>query len=353
LTKRIAVIAGDGIGIDVTVEALKALDAVRSTDGLDIEWVEMPYGADHYLETGITMPEEQVEEFREDYDAIFLGAVGDPRIPDMIHGREILLGLRFKLDLFINFRPIKLLDPALCPLKGRGVDDICFEVFRENTEGLYVGIGGIFKKGTPDEIALQESVNTRKGVERIIRAAFEHAEAQGHDRVCMSNKSNALRFGHDLWDRTFEEVGAEHPGIAKHHWYVDALVMQMVKRPEQFQTIVTSNMFGDIITDLGAQFQGGLGLAASANIHPGKVSLFEPVHGSAPKYHNKNVANPMAAILSAAMLLSHVGLPESAARVERAVAESYHQGICTKDLGGDRGTTEVGDRVAGLIRDRV
>ena len=353
MTKRIAVIAGDGIGVDVTREALKALDAARSVDGLDLEWVEMPYGAEHYLATGVTMPEEQVAELRQDYAAILVGALGDPRVPDMVHARDILLGLRFKLDLYINFRPVRVLDPALCPLKGRGPDDLRFDVFRENTEGLYVGIGGIFKKGTPDEVALQEDVNTRKGVERILRAAFSHARAEGHGRICMSDKSNALRFGHDLWQRAYEEVGADYPDIERTHLYVDALVMQMVKRPEQFRTIVTCNMFGDIVTDLGAQLQGGLGLAASGNIHPGRVSLFEPVHGSAPKYAGKDVANPLAAILSAAMLLAHLGERESAGRLERAVLDAVRSGVTTRDLGGAHGTAAVGDHVASRVRARI
>ncbi len=353
MSKRIAVIAGDGIGVDVTVEALKALDAIRETDDLDLEWVEMPYGADHYLATGVTMPEEQVDEFRESYDAIFVGALGDPRVPDMTHARDILLGLRFKLDLYMNFRPVRLFDEALCPLKGKGPDDVRFDVFRENTEGLYVGMGGIFKKGTADEVAIQEDVNTRKGVERIIRAAFEHAKTEGLGRICMCDKSNALRFGHDLWHRCFFEVAQEYPEIETQHLYVDALVMQLVKRPEQFRTIVTCNMFGDIVTDLGAQLQGGLGLAASGNIHPGQVSLFEPVHGSAPKYAGKDTANPLAAIQSLSMLLEHIGERESAARVERAVIDAVRSNVTTRDLGGSVGTAAVGDHVASRIRDRI
>ena len=353
MTKRIAVIAGDGIGVDVTVEALKALEAIRAVDALDVQWVQMPYSADHYLQTGVTMPEEQVAEFVEAYDAIFVGALGDPRVPDMTHARDILLGLRFKLDLYMNYRPVRLLDEALCPLKGKGPDDVRFDVFRENTEGLYVGMGGIFKRGTPDEVAIQEDVNTRKGVERIIRAAFEHAKTEGHGRVCMCDKSNALRFGHDLWFRCFFEVAQEYPDIETQHLYVDALVMQLVKRPEQFRTIVTCNMFGDIVTDLGAQLQGGLGLAASANIHPGRVSLFEPVHGSAPKYAGKDVANPLAAIQSVSMLLEHIGERDSAARVERAVIDAVRSKVTTRDLGGAFGTVAVGDHVAGRIRDRI
>ena len=346
---RIAVIPGDGIGVDVTVEALKVLAAVRSRRGLDLEWTQLDYGAERYLATGVTLPDELVDELAETYDAILLGAFGDPRVPDMRHARDILLGLRFKLDLYINFRPVRLLDARLCPLKGKGPDDVHFDVFRENTEGLYAGLGGIFKRGTPDEIAVQEDINTRKGVERIVRAAFGHARATGGGRLCMADKSNALRFGHDLWQRVFSEVGPEYPDIERSHLYVDALVMQMVKRPEQFSTIVTCNMFGDIVTDLGAQLQGGLGLAASANVHPGRTSLFEPVHGSAPKYAGKDIANPMAAILSVALLLEHVGEGEAAASIERAVAAAVRAGRVTRDLGGELGTAAVGDDVAARV----
>ncbi len=347
--KRIAVIPGDGIGIDVTVEAIKVLDAIREKHGLDIEVKDFDYGAERYLRDGTTMPEEQVEDFRSNYDALYIGALGDPRVPDMAHARDILLGLRFKLDLFVNYRPIKLTDQKLCPLKNKTEADIDFVVFRENTEGLYVGMGGIFKKGTPDEIAIQEDVNTRKGVERIIRYAFEFAKEKGRPKVTMSDKSNALRFGHDLWLRTFEEVGAEYQDIEKEHIYVDALTMQLIKRPEQFEVIVTCNMFGDIVTDLGAQLQGGLGLAASGNINPDGTSMFEPVHGSAPKYAGKNVANPLAAILTLGLLLDYLGYSEQNGLVEKAVAEAIKTNNTTKDLGGNLGTKQVGDFICGMI----
>ncbi len=350
MSHRVAVIPGDGIGVDVSAEAVKVLDAVRAAHGVDLEWTYFDYGAERYLATGVTLPDEQIARFSADYDAVFVGALGDPRVPDMAHARDILLGLRFKLDLYVNFRPVRLLDARLCPLKGKGPADVCFDVFRENTEGLYVGVGGIFKQGTPDEIAIQEDVNTRKGVERIIRAAYEHAATRGHERICMSDKSNALRFGHDLWQRVFSEVGAEYPDIEPVHLYVDALVMQMVKAPEQFSTIVTCNMFGDIVTDLGAQLQGGLGLAASANVHPGRTGMFEPVHGSAPKYAGKDVANPMGALLSGALMLEYLGEAEAADAVERAVAEALRRGQVTRDLGGDLGTAAVGDAVAAAVQ---
>ncbi|TDI92657.1 MAG: 3-isopropylmalate dehydrogenase, partial [Caldithrix sp.] len=308
------------------------------------------YGADRYLKDGTTMPEDQVEDFRNNYDAVFIGALGDPRVPDMAHARDILLGLRFKLDLFVNYRPVKLTDSRLCPLKDKTEEDIDFVVFRENTEGLYVGMGGLFKKGTPDEIAIQEDVNTRKGVERIIRYAFEFAKQKGRPKVTMSDKSNVLRFGHDLWQRTFEEVGEEYPDIEKEHFYVDALTMQMIKRPEQFEVIVTCNMFGDIVTDIGAQLQGGLGLAASGNINPDGTSMFEPVHGSAPKYAGKNVANPLAAILTLGLMLDYLGYSEQNSVVEKAVEEAIHSKNVTKDLAGNLGTTESGDFICEQIK---
>jgi 3-isopropylmalate dehydrogenase len=285
-----------------------------------------------------------MDRFRE-YDAILLGALGDPRIPDMKHAADILLGLRFGLDLYVNYRPIRLLDERLCPLKGRTAADVDFAVFRENTEGLYVGMGGIFKKGTPDEIAVQEDVNTRKGVERIIRHAFEFARSRGKSRVVMSDKSNVLTYGHDLWQRVFRSVAAEFPDLDSRHLYVDALTMQMIKDPSQFQVIVTCNMFGDIITDLGAQLQGGLGMAASANIHPESVSLFEPVHGSAPKYAGKDIANPFGAILTAALLLEHLSHREEARRVESAVVACIRTERTARELGGTLGTRAVGDAV--------
>jgi len=346
--KRIAVIPGDGIGIDVTREAVRALEAVAKASGRALKLDSYDYGAERYLRTGETLPPGALEHLKE-YDAILLGALGDPRVPDMRHAADILLGLRFGLDLYVNYRPIRLLDERLCPLKGRKAAEVDFVVFRENTEGLYVGVGGIFKKGTPDEIAVQEDINTRKGVERIIRHAFEFAASRGLTRVVMSDKSNVLTYGHDLWQRVFRAVAEEHPGIESRHLYVDALAMQMIKDPSQFQVIVTCNMFGDIVTDLGAQLQGGLGMAASGNIHPNRVSLFEPVHGSAPKYAGINVANPFGAVLTAALLLEHLGRTEESRRVESAVVSCIRTGRTPKELGGELGTREVGDAVVGEI----
>jgi 3-isopropylmalate dehydrogenase len=344
MTRRFAVLPGDGIGVDVTREAVKVLEAADSVLPFGLETRTFDYGADHFLKTGETLPDSALEEFKT-FDAVYMGALGDPRVPDMRHARDILLGTRFKLDLFINLRPIRCLHDRLCPLRDYSAKDIDFVVFRENTEGLYVGLGGIFKKGTADEIAIQEDVNTRKGVERIVRAAFDYAKQHGRTSVTMSDKSNALRFGHDIWQRVFFEVAEEYPGIEPRHLYVDALTMQMIKNPTQFEVIVTCNMFGDIVTDLGAQLQGGLGMAASGNIHPGRTSMFEPVHGSAPKYAGKDHANPFAAILTAAMMLEHTGLDEAAHRIERAVGACLDARECTRDLGGELGTAATGDAV--------
>ncbi|MCP3964457.1 MAG: 3-isopropylmalate dehydrogenase [bacterium] len=348
--QRVAVLPGDGIGPEVTAEAVKVIEAAAERFGLALDLVELPWSADHYLATGETLPEGALDDLRDHYQAIFIGAYGDPRVPDMKHAADILLGIRFGLDLYVNFRPVKLYDERLCPLRGKGVADVDFVVFRENTEGAYVGIGGNFKKGTRDEVAIQEEMHTRKGVERIVRAAFEYARDKGRGTVTMCDKSNVMRFGHDLWLRCFAEVAAEYPGIETQHLYVDAAAMQMVRKPESFDVVVTNNMFGDILTDLGAALQGGLGLAASANLHPGRTSMFEPVHGSAPKYAGRDIANPVGAVLSAALLLDHLGHGAAAAAVESAVADSLAGGQTTRDLGGTLGTREAGDRLAVAVR---
>jgi 3-isopropylmalate dehydrogenase len=346
---RIAVIPGDGIGIEVTREAVLALEALAAASGKAIAFESFPYGADHFLKTGETLPDDGFARLQE-FDAILLGALGDPRVPDNRHAADILLGLRFRLDLYVNHRPVRLLDERLCPLKGRTPKDVDFVIFRENTEGLYAGVGGFLKKGTADEIALQQDINTRKGVERIIRHAFDWARAHGKKRVLMSDKSNALTYGHDLWQRVFRIVAAGYPDIEASHMYVDALAMQLVKDPTPFEVIVTCNMFGDILSDLGAQIQGGLGLAASANLHPGRIGLYEPVHGSAPKHAGKNLANPIGAVLSAAMLLDNVGRAEEAQRLEQAVADCVRAGRTTRDLGGRLGTTEAGAAIRDALR---
>src|SRR6266853_3873079 len=345
-TKRIAVIPGDGIGPEVTREAVKVLKAATSGRGAPLEFMEFDWGAERYLRDGTTLPAEAVAMLRRDYDAILFGAVGDPRVPSNKHAADILLGLRAKLDLYVNLRPAQLLDAALTPLRDRGTKDVNFVVLRENTEGLYAGIGGQFQRGTPHEVAVQEDVNTRKGVERIIRYAFDYARQHNLGRVCMSDKSNALTFGHELWQRVFSQVKVEYPEIESRHLYIDALVMEVVRDPAQFRVIVTCNLFGDILSDLGAQLAGGLGLAPSGNIHPGRISLFEPVHGSAPTIAGKNIANPAGAVLTAAMMLAHLGLKIESDQIEAAVLESVRQKKTTQDIGGTLGTKEAGDWIS-------
>ena len=345
---RIAVIPGDGIGQDVTAEAVKVMRAVGERFGRAFDLETLPWSADHFLATGETIPPGGYDLLRQ-FDAVLVGALGDPRVPDNRHARDILLGTRFELDLFVNHRPVALLDARLCPLKSRTPGDVNFVVFRENTEGLYVGVGGRFKPGTEDEIALQEEVNTWKGVHRIVRHAFEFAASRGLTRVCMADKSNAMTHGHALWQRVFREVAAAFPGITPTHYYVDALAMHLVLDPGQFQVIVTNNLFGDIVTDLGAALQGGLGMAASGNIHPGRTSMFEPVHGSAPPLAGRNIANPIGAILSTALMLENAGLRDEAAAIEAAVLDAVRQSQGTPDIGGTLGTRETGDVVSRRI----
>ncbi|HYM60227.1 MAG TPA: 3-isopropylmalate dehydrogenase [Thermoanaerobaculia bacterium] len=349
MARKIAVVPGDGIGPEVIAEGMRVLDRVNDARHLGLAFVHFGWNADEFLRTGVSIPPGAMDDIRQNYDAVYLGAFGDPRVPDMRHAADILLGMRFQLDLYVNYRPVKLLDERLCPLKGKSAKDIDFVIFRENTEGAYVGMGGIFKKGTPDEIAVQEDVSTRKGVERIIRHAFDFAKRTRRKSVCMADKSNVMRYGGDLWLRVFEEVAAGYPGIEHFHMFVDALSMQMVRAPEMFDVIVTNNMFGDIVTDLGAALQGGLGVAASGNIHPGRVSLFEPIHGSAPKYTGKDVANPIGAILTAAMMLDYLGFAGEAAAIETAVVAAIHAGDTTHDLGGTLGTRAAGEAIVTRI----
>jgi 3-isopropylmalate dehydrogenase len=346
--KRIAILPGDGIGREVIPQAVKVIEAV----GAPVELTEFDWGADRYLKDGVTVPPEGFVMLGRDFDAILLGAFGDPRVKTNIHAKEILLGMRFKMDLYANVRPVRLMDSGLCPLKGVEPKDIDFVVIRENTEGVYTDAGGVFKQGTPDEIATQEDINTRKGVERIIRYAFEYCErhkkldGSPRKKVLMCDKSNAMTHAGGLWQRTFKQVSQEYPQIVAEHMYVDALRMQMVRDPRQFDMIVTNNMFGDIITDLAAGLQGGLGMAASGNIHPGKTSMFEPVHGSAPPIAGKNMANPFGAILTAAMMLNHLGLTSEADKIESAVLAAVREKRTTQDIGGALGTKEAGEWVA-------
>jgi len=342
---RIAVVAGDGIGAEVIEQGCRVLEALAP----DLVLEEFDLGADRYLRDGTTLPDETLERWKSEFSAIFLGALGDPRVPSNVQAKDILLGSRFKLDLFINLRPIQLLDARRCPLKDRGVDDVDMIVFRENTEGLYTGIGGQFKRGTPDEVAIEAELNTRKGVERIIRAAFQYAQDHGRRQVLMSDKSNAMRHGHDLWQRVFKEVAAEYPSLETRHLYVDVLAMEMVRAPQTLDVIVTNNLFGDIVTDLGAVLQGGIGLAGSGNIHPGQVSLFEPVHGSAPDIAGKGIANPLATVLTAGMMLTFLGRPELEERTRLAVKGCLDDDQVTPELGGKLSTVQVGDAVLGRL----
>jgi 3-isopropylmalate dehydrogenase len=349
--KRIAVIPGDGIGKEVIPQAVRVIEAA----GASVEMTEFDWGADRYLRDQTTVPQDGFTRLGRDFDAILVGAFGDPRVKTNIHAKEILLGMRFKMDLYANVRAVRLLDAALCPLKNVEPKDIDFVVLRENTEGVYTDAGGVFKQGTPDEIATQEDINTRKGVERIIRYAFEycqtHAKLDGSPRsqVLMCDKSNAMTHAGGLWQRVFKEVSAEYPAITSQHMYVDALCMQMVRDPRQFDVIVTNNMFGDIITDLAAALQGGLGMAASGNIHPGRTSMFEPVHGSAPSIAGKDQANPFGAILTAAMMLRHLEFTREADEIEAAVLEGVRRKKTTQDIGGSLGTKEAGEWIANRL----
>jgi 3-isopropylmalate dehydrogenase len=338
---RVALLPGDGIGTEVIAQGVRVLRAVAP----DLEYETFDLGADRYLRDGTTMPDAVLERFRTEFDCVYLGALGDPRVPSNLHAKDILLGSRFKLDLYINFRPIRLLDSRYCPLKDKRPEDVDFVVFRENTEGLYTGIGGQFKRGTEDEIAIEQEINTRKGVERIIRAAFAWARSNGKAGVCMSDKANAMRHGHDLWQRVFKEVAGEYPEIKASHLYVDVLTMRMVQAPESFEVIVTNNLFGDIVTDLGAALQGGIGLAASGNLHPGRVGLYEPVHGSAPDIAGKGIANPFAAILTAGMMLAQLGRPDDERRIQAAVRGCLEAGKVTGELGGSLSTEAAGSAV--------
>jgi 3-isopropylmalate dehydrogenase len=343
--KRVAVIPGDGIGPEVIREAVLTIELAAKLFNLDIQLTHFDWGADRYLQSGVSLPDGALEMLASEYDAILAGAFGDPRVHDNKHAADILLGMRFGLDLYINLRPIKLIDASLCPLKNRTTRDIDFVVFRENTEGMYTFMGGNFKKGTSDEIAIQEDINTRKGVQRIITAAFEYARSTARKRVTMTDKANVLTYGHNLWQRVYREVAAEFPEIEANHLYVDVLTMWMVLDPSRFDVIVTNNLFGDIITDLGAGLQGGLGMAASGNIHPGRVSLFEPVHGSAPQFAGKNIANPVAGILTSAMLLGHIGFAAASSAIERAVDAAVQAGETTSDIGGKLSTTAAGQAI--------
>ena len=349
MTYKIAVVAGDGIGPEVVEEGLKVLRCAAEIDGFNFETKDYPWGADHYLATGETHPESAYSEYRE-MDAILLGAIGDPRIEVGLLEREIIAGIRFTLDLFVNLRPIKCMADHICPIKDKGADDINMVVVRENTEGAYAQVGGVFKKGTPDEVSIAEMIYTRRGVERVVRYAYELARTRPRKHLTLVDKANAIR-PQDLWTRVFAEVGEEYSDITTDHAYVDAACMWMIKNPEAFDTVVTTNLFGDIITDLGSVLQGGMGVAASGNINPEGVSMFEPIHGSAPKYRGQNKANPIATIAAVSMMLHQLGQVESAKRIDDAVQHL----IVSKeipDLSSRSGlkTTEIGDMVCNAMK---
>ncbi len=351
-TYQIGVIAGDGTGPEVIDEGLKVLKAVSEKTGIKYNFIHYDYGGEKYLKTGETVPDSAIKELRQ-LDAIYLGAIGHPEVKPGILEKEILLNLRFSLDLYINLRPVKLYPGVDTPLKDKGPEHIDFVVVRENTEGLYTGSGGFLKKGTKDEIAIQESINTRKGVERCLRFALEYCRKRNKGKkLTLCGKTNVLTYAFDLWERVFEEVGQEYPDIEKDYAHVDAVCMWMVKNPEWFDVIVTDNMFGDIITDIGAMIQGGMGIAAGGNINPEGAAMFEPIGGSAPKYTGKNVINPLAAIMAGHMMLNYLGEADAAGLIERAVMKLVKNNMKSMDAGGmGMGTSEVGDLAVKYVLD--
>lgn len=345
---KIAVVGGDGIGPEVTEAAVLVMEAAAARFGVPLSMDRWDLGADRYLREGVTITDREMDRLTGEHALALLGALGDPRVPGNEHARDILLGLRRRADLYVNFRPCRLRLPSLCPLKDPG-GPVDIVIFRENTEGLYAGLGGRFKPGTRDEIATQESVNTYKGVERIVRAAFDYAAAAGRRRVTLVDKANALVHEGRLWRRVFAEVGSGFPGLEQDAQYVDAAAMEMVRRPARYDVIVASNLFGDIASDLAAQVAGGLGLAPSANLHPGGWALFEPVHGSAPDIAGTGRANPVGAVACGALIFEHLDQPEAAAAVEDALQASLRAGVVTPDLNGRAATREVGDWIAARI----
>lgn len=347
---KIATIPGDGTGPEVLAEGIKVIDAVSKKFGFELNYTTYDIGGERYLKTGEVLPDSTLETLKT-FDAIYLGAIGHPDVKPGILEKGILLRIRFELDQYINLRPVKLYEGVETPLKNKGPDEIDFVVIRENTEGLYTGAGGFLKKGTKDEVAIQESINTRKGVERCIRFAFEYTRKRNKQKkLTLCAKTNVLTYASDLWARTFYEVAEEYPDIKTDYAHVDATCMWMVKNPEWFDVIVTDNLFGDIITDLGAIIQGGLGIAAGGNINPEGVSMFEPMGGSAPKYTGKNVINPLAAIMAGAMMLDFIGEKDASADIENAVKKALKKDIKSLDAGKmGFGTKEVGDLIVKYI----
>jgi tartrate dehydrogenase/decarboxylase/D-malate dehydrogenase len=343
MTHRVAVIAGDGAGPEVVAEARKAVDAL----GLELEWNELPWGTAHYHETGAMMPADALAVVRE-HDAALLGAVGDPSVPDHITLWGLLLPLRQGLDLWANLRPARLLEGVPSPLADGAAVDMLF--VRENTEGEYSGVGGRAHQGLPHEVGIETAVFTREGVERVVRHAFELAETR-RGVVTSATKSNASRYGYVLWDEVAEEVAAEHPDVRYERVLVDALAARMVRNPLSLDVVVASNLFGDVLTDIAAELQGGMGMAASASLAPGSDTpgVFEPVHGSAPDIAGRGIANPLGAIWSASLMLDHLGEPEAAKRLLDAVESVCRDGVLTRDLGGETSTSAVGDAVASRV----
>ncbi|MCP5106955.1 MAG: isocitrate/isopropylmalate dehydrogenase family protein [bacterium] len=355
MTYKIAVIGGDGVGPEVIGEVVKVQQVMENKYKLPIVFEQFPYGAGHYLEKGITIPPSVFHEWPKKYSAVLLGALGDPRVKSNIHAEAILMGFRRKLDLYVNYRPVKLINKKYCPLKHvTDEKQVDFVVFRENTEDIYADVGGCLKKGTCDEVAIENSIYTYKGVERILRAAFEYARDTGSPHVVMGHKSNAMKNVGGLWQRLFETVGREFPAVEKKSMYIDALCMDVIKNPSGYSVIVTSNMFGDILTDVAAQIQGGMGLAASINYNAADkqfLGVFEPVHGSAPDITGKNISNPIAAVLCYHLLLQRLGFTEEAQVVYRAVAETLEVGSTTPDLGGKLSTSGIGDIICEKIEE--
>lgn len=346
---KIAVIPGDGIGADVMRQAVKTLESLAGRTRTSFEITEFDLGAERYLRTGVAITDDEFDQLAA-HDAILLGAMGDARVADNAHARAILLGMRFRFDLYINLRPVRLLDARLSPLKDVRPEDVDLVIVRENTEGIYLGLGGVFKKGTADEVAVEEDMNTRKGVERIIRAAFEYARREKRRKVTLTDKANAMQHAGQLWRRVFKLVAAEYPDISTSAVYIDALALELVRRPADYDVIVAPNLFGDILSDLAAALAGGLGMAPSANLHPGKPGLYEPVHGSAPDLVGTGKANPLAAIMTVALMLRQLEEGESADRVERAVEAAIAGGNTTPDLGGTMSCDEVGDWIAAQLK---
>lgn len=349
-SRKIAIIPGDGIGPEVMAQATRLLEELNRRRNLGLSLVQLDWGAERWLREKVGLPKGALEELKKDYAAVLFGALGDKRIPDMAHGREILLGMRFGLDLYVNSRPVKLLDPRLCPLKG--VDALDMVLLRENTEGLYVGMGGTFHDGEPDEVAQDIEFNTRKGVERIQRYAFELARTR-RKKLCVVDKNNAVRFGGKLWQRVFADLKAQFPDVEATHLLADVAAMELVRNPGRFDVMVAGNLIGDILTDLGAAIMGGLGVAPSANLNPGKVSLFEPVHGSAPDIVGKGLANPLASFLTVALMMEHLGHPGLKDSIEAGVQACVARDLVTPDLGGKLSTREAADAMLEAITARL